>query len=181
MLQIRRQHDSLVAGFSGKLDAQVPGIEGDEYEVEVLGCKVLGGKRIEPADGVSEGTGISDMLPSEGRQARCKGVVVSSSFRSTGCLPAGLVDGAPRWRPINMSSATKRAKTGGKIAAWEQLTAQGSDRSVDRLDEDALVGDLWEHGSATGHGGEKSKLSMGTTGNSPPRANLRRAESIQAQ
>ena len=78
VLEVGRQHDGLVAGLSRKLDAKVPGIEGDEDKVEVLGSQILGGKGIESADGVPEGTGISDVLPRERRQARCEAVGISS-------------------------------------------------------------------------------------------------------
>lgn len=72
VLQVRGKHDGLVAGLAGKLDAEVPGIEGDEDEIEVLGRQVLRGKRVKSGDGVSEGAGISDMLPRQRREARCR-------------------------------------------------------------------------------------------------------------
>jgi hypothetical protein len=36
VLQIGGKHDRLVAGLAGELDPQIPGLEGNEDEVEVL-------------------------------------------------------------------------------------------------------------------------------------------------
>ena len=41
VLQVRGEHNSLVAGFSGKLHAKVPGIERHEDKIEVLRREVL--------------------------------------------------------------------------------------------------------------------------------------------
>lgn len=72
VLKIGGEDDGLVAGLAGKLDAEVPGIEGDKGKVEVLGSQVLGSKGVESRDGVSKGSRVSDVLPSEGGQARCE-------------------------------------------------------------------------------------------------------------
>ena len=70
VLQIRGQHDSLVAGLAWKLDPEVPGIEGNEDKVEVLAREVLVGEGVESSDSVSKGTRVSDMFPSQGSQTR---------------------------------------------------------------------------------------------------------------
>lgn len=74
MLQIRRQNNGLIASLTRQLDAEVPSIEGDEDEVEVLGRQVLVGECVESRDSVPKGTRVSNMLPSQSRQARCKTV-----------------------------------------------------------------------------------------------------------
>lgn len=73
VLEVRRKDYRLVAGFPWELDTQVPGLEGDEDEVEVLRGEVLGGEGIEAVDGITEGAGISYMFPGQGRQARWRG------------------------------------------------------------------------------------------------------------
>lgn len=72
VLEVGGKNNGLVASFAGKLNSEIPGIEGDENEVEVFGRQMLRGKRVEPRDGISKGTRVSDMLPRQGRQARCK-------------------------------------------------------------------------------------------------------------
>ena len=67
VLKVRRQHDRLVPGLAGKLDAKIPRIQSHENKVEVLGGQVLGSEGIEPIDGISEGSRVPNMLPSEGR------------------------------------------------------------------------------------------------------------------
>lgn len=74
MLEVRREHHGLVASLAGKLNSQIPGIEGDEYELEVR--EVLGEKGIEAIDCIPEGTRVPDVLPSQGRQAGCGRQVV---------------------------------------------------------------------------------------------------------
>jgi hypothetical protein len=69
VLEVCWEHHRLVAGFAGQLNSQVPGIEGDKGEFQVLGNEMLLGELIEPRDGVSEGPSVSHMLPSQGRQA----------------------------------------------------------------------------------------------------------------
>lgn len=71
VLKVGWEHNGLVAGFSGKLNAEVPGVEGHKDEIEVLGVKMLGGECIKAVDSVPESTGISHMLPCQGRQTRC--------------------------------------------------------------------------------------------------------------
>lgn len=70
VLEIRGENNGLVTSFSRELDTQVPGIERDEHEVEVLGRQVLGSEGIKAVDSVSEGAGVADMLPRQGCQAR---------------------------------------------------------------------------------------------------------------
>jgi hypothetical protein len=71
VLQIGGEHNRLVAGLAGELYTQVPGIEGDENEVEILRCQVLGGERVESVDSISKGTSVPNVFPSQGRQACC--------------------------------------------------------------------------------------------------------------
>ena len=71
MLQVRGQDNSFVASLSWQLNPEVPGIEGDEHEVEVLGGQILGSERVEAVDSISKGTSVPNMLPSQSRQARC--------------------------------------------------------------------------------------------------------------
>jgi ABC-type lipoprotein release transport system permease subunit len=70
VLQIGGENDGLVAGLSRKLNTKVPSIKGNKNKVEILGSQVLVGKRIESRDGVSKGTRVSNMFPSESRQTR---------------------------------------------------------------------------------------------------------------
>lgn len=81
VLEVRREDDSLIAGFAGQLDAQVPGVEGDESKLVVLGCDVLLGKGTKSLDGVAEGAGVSDLVPGEGGQARCGSIVSGRSVK----------------------------------------------------------------------------------------------------
>lgn len=69
VLEIWRQDNGFVAGFSGELDAKVPSIQSDEDEVKVLGVEVLGGEGIETVNCVPERAGVSNVLPRQGRQA----------------------------------------------------------------------------------------------------------------
>jgi len=70
MLKVGRKDDGLVAGFPRQLDAEVPGIEGNEGKLKVLGQDVLVRELVEPVDGVTEGASVPNMLPSESGQAR---------------------------------------------------------------------------------------------------------------
>lgn len=70
VLKIGGEDNGLVASFTRKLNSEVPGIEGDKGKVEVLGGQVLGSKSIESRDGVSKGSRVSNMLPSQSSQAR---------------------------------------------------------------------------------------------------------------
>ena len=80
VLKVRGQDDRLVPGLSGKLNTQVPGIEGDEDKVVVGRCQMLGGERIETVDRVPKSSSVPYVLPSQGRQARCRGGYVSASL-----------------------------------------------------------------------------------------------------
>jgi hypothetical protein len=73
MLQVRGENDGLVASFTRKLNTEIPGIESNEDEVEVLGGQVLGSECIESGDSVSKGTSVSNMFPSQSCQARTQG------------------------------------------------------------------------------------------------------------
>lgn len=72
VLEIGRQDDGLVAGLTGKLDTEVPGIECDKDEVQVLIREVFARECIESVDRIPKGSSVAYMLPSESRQARCK-------------------------------------------------------------------------------------------------------------
>lgn len=72
VLQVRGKHDCLVAGLTGKLHTQIPGIESHKGKVQVFRDQVLLGKGIEAIDGITEGAGISHLVPCESGQARCK-------------------------------------------------------------------------------------------------------------
>lgn len=72
VLEVGGEHDGLVPGFSGKLDAQVPSVESHKDKVEVLRIEVLGSKGIEAIDRVPEGSGISNVFPRQGCQACCR-------------------------------------------------------------------------------------------------------------
>lgn len=66
VLEVWWEDNSLVAGLARELNTEVPAVEGDEGEVEVLRGQVLVGKRIEASDGIAESACIADVLPSEG-------------------------------------------------------------------------------------------------------------------
>jgi len=69
MLEVRRQHDVLVATFPGKLDTEIPRLQRDEDKLEVVLQQMLVGEGIESADSIVEGAGVSDMFPGQGGQA----------------------------------------------------------------------------------------------------------------
>lgn len=69
VLEVWWQDDGLVAGLTGKLDAEIPRVEGDEREVEVLRGQVLGGECVEAGDGITESARIADVLPRQCCQA----------------------------------------------------------------------------------------------------------------
>jgi hypothetical protein len=71
VLEVGREDDGLVASLTRKLDAQVPRVEGDEGEVEVLCRQVLGRKGVKAVDSIAEGPSIANVFPSQGGQARC--------------------------------------------------------------------------------------------------------------
>lgn len=70
VLQVRRQDDGLVSSLTGQLHPEIPGVEGHERELEILGDEMLLGEGIKPVDGITEGPCIANMLPGEGGQAR---------------------------------------------------------------------------------------------------------------
>lgn len=63
VLEIWREYNGLVAGFSGELNPEVPSIQGHEDEIEVLRVEMLGGKGIETVNSVPERPGIPNVLP----------------------------------------------------------------------------------------------------------------------
>lgn len=143
VLEVGRQHDGLVAGFARKLNTEVPSIECDKDEVEVLGGQVLGSECIESGDSVSKGTSVSNMLPSQSGQARYR-ICVSPSILSLTdprgqqreiLVVVGRVVGGARQRGANRDGDVRGSSV-------RKLTAERSDGSVDWLDEDTLVGDL---------------------------------------
>lgn len=79
VLQVRGQHNGLVASLARHLDAEVPSIERDEDEFEVLGRQVFGSECIDASDSVPKGTGISNMLPGQGSQTRCERIEISKT------------------------------------------------------------------------------------------------------
>ena len=72
VLEIWWQHHGLVTSFPGELDPKVPGVQSDEDKVKVLGVEMFGGEGVETVDRVPERASISNMLPGQCRQARCK-------------------------------------------------------------------------------------------------------------
>lgn len=72
MLKVRRQDDRLVTGFTRQLDSQVPCVQGDKREFQVVGQEVLLCELVNPIDGFAESAGMLDMVPSQGGQARCE-------------------------------------------------------------------------------------------------------------
>jgi hypothetical protein len=70
VLEVWREDHGLVSSLAGKLDTEVPGVKGDEDELEVLRGQVLVGERVEPVDRISKRSGISYVFPSESREAR---------------------------------------------------------------------------------------------------------------
>ena len=70
MLKVSRKHNSLVSRLAGKLDAKIPGIEGNESKLKVLGCQMLGSKCVKAGDGISERSCCPYVLPGDSGQAR---------------------------------------------------------------------------------------------------------------
>ena len=66
VLEVGGQHNGLVAGLTGQLDAQVPRVEGDKGKFVVVGDNVFLGEAVEAVDGVAEGAGVADLIPGEG-------------------------------------------------------------------------------------------------------------------
>ena len=63
VLEIWREHNGFVAGFSGELNPEVPSVKGYEDEVEVLRVEMLGSKGIETVNCVPKSPGIPNVLP----------------------------------------------------------------------------------------------------------------------
>lgn len=70
MLEVRGQNDSLITSLAGELNAEVPGIKGNENELEVIRRQVFIGKLVESRDGVSKGSRVSHMFPRQCCQTR---------------------------------------------------------------------------------------------------------------
>lgn len=82
VLKVWWKHNSLVPSLPGKLHAEIPCLEGDEDKFEVLARQVLGRKGVELVDRIAETAGVSDVFPSQGRQASCEaeeGALVSTT------------------------------------------------------------------------------------------------------
>lgn len=73
VLQVRGKDDRLVAGLTRELDTQVPRVERDEGELEVVGLEVFLGELVEAGDGVAEGASVPDVFPRERGQAGWSG------------------------------------------------------------------------------------------------------------
>lgn len=84
MLQIRWENHGLVAGLARQLDTEVPRVECNESEFEVLRSDVFSVKVCETIDGVAEGAGVADLVPCEGCQAGCAGLEVSGNCTKSG-------------------------------------------------------------------------------------------------
>lgn len=69
VLQIWWEHNCFIASFSGKLDSEIPGVEGDEGEIEVLRGQIFGRECIEAVDCIAEGARIANVFPGESCQA----------------------------------------------------------------------------------------------------------------
>ena len=74
----------LVSSLARKLNTEVPGIEGNEDKVKVLRGQVLSSKSVESRDGISKVTRVSNMFPSQGCQARYRGMDMLADFSLTG-------------------------------------------------------------------------------------------------
>ena len=71
VLEVWWQDDGFVPSFSGELNPQVPGIKSDEDEVQTLADEVLLSKCVDGRDCIAERASVSNMLPSQSRQASC--------------------------------------------------------------------------------------------------------------
>ena len=83
VLQIWRQHHSLVPGLPRQLDTQIPRVQRHKGKLEVLADEVFLGKGVEAVDGVPEGTCGTDMLPGESGQARWTIRLANPQFQDT--------------------------------------------------------------------------------------------------
>lgn len=77
MLEVRGQDDGFVPCFAWKLDAEVPRVQGDKGELEVIGEQVFLRESIEAIDGITERTSGADMFPRQSCQASCTRVEMS--------------------------------------------------------------------------------------------------------
>lgn len=82
VLEVCGQHDSLVTGLAGQLDAQIPRIQSHKGKLKLLAGEVFCGKGIESGNGITESTSGANMLPSESRQTGCIGQLVWVCFGS---------------------------------------------------------------------------------------------------
>lgn len=79
VLQVWRQNHGLVTGLSRKLDTEIPRVQGNKGELQVLAQQVLLSKRVEAVDGVPKGSCRADMLPGQSRQTRYIPSAIDSS------------------------------------------------------------------------------------------------------
>jgi hypothetical protein len=115
VLEIWRQNNGLVASLARKLNTEIPRVKRDEREIQVLGGQMFGGKSIEAADGIAESACIADMLPGQSGEAGYRREE-TSALRRVSCSRSEYV---------------------------RELTAERSDRGVDRLDKDAFAVELF--------------------------------------
>lgn len=120
MLEVGGQHNSFVTSFTGKLDSQVPRIQSDKSELEVVREQVFLCEGVETIDRITKGPGVADLVPGQ--------------------------SGETRWWKI-FTSANK-LRLHGKLSRIE-LTAESCDRGVDGFHQDAFamqLGDVRQHG-----------------------------------
>lgn len=71
VLEVRRQNNGLVTGFTRKLDTKVPRIERDERKVKVLRGQMFSSESIEAVDCISESARVANMFPCKSCQTCC--------------------------------------------------------------------------------------------------------------
>lgn len=69
VLEVWWKDNGLIASLTWKLNTEIPRIERDEREIEVLGGQILVGECIETGNGISESACIADVLPGKGSKA----------------------------------------------------------------------------------------------------------------
>lgn len=70
VLEVRGKDNGLVTSFARKLNAKVPGFESNENELEIVAREMFGGEGVKPINCVPERASVSNVLPSQGCQAR---------------------------------------------------------------------------------------------------------------
>jgi hypothetical protein len=66
VLQIWGQYNSLITSFSRQLNTQVPGIEGDKSEFQLLLKQAFLRESIDAVNGISEAACVADLVPGQG-------------------------------------------------------------------------------------------------------------------